>query len=140
MNEKAAIQTFMGMAKLAAENSTCSGPQVGCILTTEDNILLGEGFNGAPKGMLHCCDQTHERVPGECDCLHAEVNAIIWCKEDPRVRKIAYVTLSPCLNCIKMLRAFGVYKIYYMEQYRSFALSNSFAERGNVQLVQVLNI
>ena len=119
MNKNRAIKYFLSIAKISAENSTCKRLQVGCVLANLHNILISTGYNGAPSGFPHCCDREDDPPPGGCDCVHAEQNAVLWAKSNPLEHKICYVTISPCLQCSKMLAAFGVKEVYYIDKYRT---------------------
>jgi len=131
---KYAVRTMMKIAKAMAENSTCQRLSVGCVITSEDNLILGCGFNGSPKGLPHCEDDCEEAVPGGCRCVHAEVNAILHSNADFRSSKKAYITVSPCLQCAKALVTFGVKTIYYGTEYRGFEETRDFLTLANVEL------
>lgn len=53
-------------------------------------------------------------IPGNCGCIHAEINLLEKMPHPERV----WVSHSPCLNCSKALHRAGVKKVYYTEPYR----------------------
>lgn len=53
MNRPNVDEYFMAMAELVAERSTCLRRKVGAVLV-RDKMVLSTGYNGAPKGLLHC--------------------------------------------------------------------------------------
>ena len=124
---------FVGMAKLAATRSTCLRRAVGCILVDATGRVLATGYNGVPKGLVHCnqhdmfdptgypfaCDSAHaksgESLDG-CMAVHAEMNAILQCR-DPDSVHTAYVTASPCIQCTKMLMNTGCVRVVFAEEY-----------------------
>lgn len=97
-------QMFMQMAKVASLRSTCHRLNVGAIVTRENNPIA-VGWNGQESGMPHCAGNSCPGiVPGQCDTIHAEVNALnkaqvlllgrSWKPVD------LYCTNSPCPGCV----------------------------------------
>ena len=48
-------QYFMEMAFLVAKRSTCLRRKVGAVVV-KDKRVLSTGYNGSPKGTMHCED------------------------------------------------------------------------------------
>lgn len=98
---------YMRIAEAAAGRSTCLDKQVGCVLVDELGRVIATGFNGAPRGMDHCCDLGRCRVEmsnGDklmCPAAHAEQNALLYA--DPMQVYKCYCTLEPCVACTRML-------------------------------------
>lgn len=100
---------FLDMAALVATRGTCIRRKVGCVLVSKDNKVLATGYNGVPSGFKHCIDtpcQGAKYKSGEgldkCEAIHAEMNAIIQCKDKDLIHT-AYCTTAPCIHCIKVL-------------------------------------
>jgi len=115
-------QYFLKMAAVVATRSTCERKQVGCVLT-KDNRILSTGYGGSIKGQAHCTEVGCEIDPATGGCIrtvHAETNAIAQAARNGVSTEgaTAYVTLSPCYNCFKMLVNSGVVRIIYSEEYR----------------------
>ncbi len=97
------------MAFLMAERGTCARRKVGCVLVDDKGRVLATGYNGVASGRTHCIDTP---CPGAsastgqgldtCEAIHAEQNAILLLP-DPWAVHTAYVTVSPCVSCIKLL-------------------------------------
>jgi dCMP deaminase len=124
------------LAEVTALRGTCLRRQVGCVLTDERNRVLSTGYNGVARGMPHCNELIKARVEWEdifpnacsgafaksgdgldaCDAVHAEVNAVIACHDTGRIRA-CYVTVSPCISCLKMLMNTGCWRIVFRETY-----------------------
>jgi len=47
---------FLKQAILISERSTCTRVQVGVVLTNKNNKVLATGYNGVPRGQVHCKD------------------------------------------------------------------------------------
>lgn len=116
---------FLSIAKVVATQSTCRRRRVGCVLVSGLGHILATGYNGTPRGWMHCTDVEavcgnihHESGKGldACKAVHAEQNALMQC---PDVEKIdtVYLTCSPCVHCIKMLLNTSAVTIIYSERY-----------------------
>jgi len=114
---------FTSIALLAAKRSTCSRRQVGCVLVDESNHVLSTGYNGVPKNMSHCidipCKGANAKSGTElesCNAIHAEINAIAHCT-NPKLIHSAYISVSPCIHCLKALLATPCQNLYFAEKY-----------------------
>lgn len=92
------------MAKIVSMRSTCIDKQVGCVLVNRQKEVLATGYNGSPHGQKHCTDLGYciKDRGGICPSTHAEQNAILQCKDTSQIYR-AYLTLSPCVNCVRLL-------------------------------------
>ena len=107
---------FLNMAKLAALRSTCKRRQVGCILVDSNNHVAATGYNGVPKGFKHCLDYPCKGADAasgtrlnECKAVHAEMNALLQLTS--RDVLTAYLTVTPCFECSKVLANSAVKRI-----------------------------
>lgn len=136
---------FLGIAQLAAARSTCLAFPVGAVVT-RDNQILATGYNGSPPGSLHCTDLgycsdgvndcAHSSLPSRA--IHAEANAIAQCAKNGVATNQAqiYVTVEPCISCLKIIIASGIKTIYYTKDFnfgdnmkvRNILLKESFIE------------
>jgi len=114
---------FLDMAEQVASRSTCLRRKVGCVLVKEKRVIA-TGYNGAPSGAPHCdvtgCIRQHEGIPSGqrldiCRASHAEANAISQCARYgvPTEGATAYVTVSPCVTCAKLLVQAGIDCVVY---------------------------
>lgn len=107
---------FLKMAQLASLRSTCRRRQVGCVLVDSDNHVAATGYNGVPSGFIHCLDspctgadaQSGTRLD-ECKAVHAEMNALLQLRSTDTLT--AYLTVTPCFNCAKVLANSNVKRI-----------------------------
>lgn len=114
MTRPSMLNIWMDLAKSLAKRSTCGRKQVGTVITTDDmESVLSVGYNGNARGLPNHCD-TDEM--GHCGCIHSEVNALI--KAGSRESKIAFITMSPCKACAKLLVNARVITVYFNELYR----------------------
>jgi dCMP deaminase len=122
-------KTFLSIASLISEHSTCSRKKVGCVITM-DNRIICAGYNGVPSGIEHCEDrfidvvkdgdfyQEHGKF-SSLNEIHAEQNGIAFAaKEGLRlIGGTLYTTVSPCKDCAKLIVATGIIRVVYSEEY-----------------------
>lgn len=110
-------RVFMNIAKEVATLSHCSRSKVGAVIELCGNIV-SFGFNGAPKGMNNCCeDENNVTLPY---VIHAESNSIIKAAKSGQSMRggTLYLTLSPCLDCCKLILQSEIKRVVYLEEYR----------------------
>lgn len=109
-------EIMLRFAEHLADRSTCKRLQVGAVVTDQDLLqVLGIGYNGNASGLANTCDSD---VPGECGCLHAEINALL---KAPGVLpgKHLFVSSSPCVACAKAAINARVACVFFRETYRN---------------------
>lgn len=116
---------FLKMAEVVATRSTCVRRSVGCVLVDEQFRVMSTGYNGSPPGMPHCtdhpCDGAHCKSGTGLDlCMstHAEINALLFCGDVMKIHSI-YLTVSPCVQCIKALLTTSAKRLIFREMYAS---------------------
>lgn len=107
-------EIYIRLAEIISLRSTCSRKSVGIVLTDLDlEQILSVGYNGNAREFPNRCDRIEA---GNCGCIHAEENALV--KANGREPKIAFLTLSPCEKCAKLLVQANVKAVFYREKYR----------------------
>lgn len=132
-------ETYLQMAELIAKRGTCLRRQVGCVLVDLRGRVLSMGYNGVAAGRSHCnegCPCPGARHPSgqgldDCEAIHAEQNAIVLL-HDPWAVHTAYVTVSPCLSCIKLLLGTSCQRIICREFYPHAKALQWWHEAGRV--------
>jgi dCMP deaminase len=120
---------FMMLAKLTATRSTCLAFPVGAVIV-KDRQVLSTGYNGSPSGSAHCTTQGYcypevsacnvsKALPSRS--VHAEANAIAQAAKHGIATGGAsiYVTLEPCLSCLKIIISAGIREVYYETTFNS---------------------
>lgn len=110
-------RVFLNISKEVATLSHCKRSQVGAVIELSGNIV-SFGFNGAPKGINNCCeDENNVTFPY---VIHAESNAIIKAAKSGMSMRggTLYLTLSPCLDCCKLILQSEIKRVVYLEDYR----------------------
>lgn len=146
---------FMRIAYIFGEHSTCVRKHVGAIIV-KDKRIISCGYNGSPKGVAHCSDKFKNidfrelNTPGtplneahhkfsEAFEVHAEQNCIAFCaKSDISTEgSEIYCTLSPCVNCAKLIAQAGIKKVYYHEKYDRNTEGLDLLESMGIETIQV---
>lgn len=144
---------LMGIAQLAALRTTCIRRGVGCVLANQRGHVLAVAYNGVASGLPHCNESYplhgpdnsrqgfehpfacsgHDLAPGldKCEAIHAEQNALIQCR-DPFEIRTAYVTLSPCKPCMKLLLNTGCQRIVILEEHTNLEARSIWLKAGRV--------
>lgn len=108
--------TWMMMARELAKRSHDPQYQVGALVVPRENTgVLSLGYNGNAPGLPH---ERESNAPGESGFIHAEVNALIKLDYNLPVKKVMYVTLSPCRMCAKLILAAKIDEVIYADEYR----------------------
>lgn len=96
--------------------SYCVRKKVGCLIV-KDRMIISDSYNGMPSKFPNQCElpngETDERV------LHAEANAITKLTKSTNsgVGSTLYVTLSPCLDCSKLLVQTEIKEVIFSRLY-----------------------
>jgi dCMP deaminase len=110
-------KVFINIAKETSTLSHCVRSKVGAVLVKDGNII-SFGYNGAPSGMDNSCEKDDVTLP---HIIHAEVNAILKAAKTGNSvdGSTLYLTLSPCLDCSKLILQSGIKRVVYLNEYRS---------------------
>ncbi|PIR06032.1 MAG: cytidine deaminase [Candidatus Komeilibacteria bacterium CG11_big_fil_rev_8_21_14_0_20_36_20] len=115
--------TFILMADLIAQRSKDPSTQTGAVVVDENNIILGLGYNGWPRGVdegLFPWDREGGYEKEEflntkyAYVVHAELNAILNANKSVRGGKV-YCHLFPCNDCAKVIIQAGIKELIYQE-------------------------
>ena len=115
---------FINVCNLAAQRSKDPNTQVGAVVVSEDNRILGVGYNGFPRG----CggeDFPWERKGGFLETkyafiCHAEENAIYMAHGDVRGAKV-FCNVFPCNECAKTIIQTGIKEVVYSSSTKYFS-------------------
>jgi dCMP deaminase len=134
---------YMKMAMAMGELSYAIRKQVGSIIVSKNDQVISQGFNGTPIGFPNVCeyyvdqDGNHinldhykpieirnlylpEQLKTKDEVLHSEANSISKCAKYMTSTEggTLYVTLSPCVNCAKLIIQAEIKRVVYLEDYR----------------------
>lgn len=143
---------FIKIASLTSERSNCIRRKVGCVIV-KDKRILSLGYNGTPVDTINCYQggckrcmdqylQTHINSTATnldlCMCLHAEENALLFNTKNDLNGSTMYLTLIPCISCVKKILQCKIKRIVYLNPYLEQLdnLSRSILLQHNVEIIQ----
>ena len=138
MNRPNWNEYFLNIAKVVATRGTCDRLQVGAVITNS-NRIISTGYNGAPNGSPHCDENNHGMGPGHTNCqnvVHAEINAIAQAAAIGVSLRFAvmYVTVCPCINCMRVIANTGITRVFYGSEYKPDSRVPEVAAKAFVRL------
>ena len=115
--QKILDRVFINIAKETSTLSHCVRSKVGAVLVKDGNII-SFGYNGTPSGMNNCCEENDVTLK---HVIHAECNAILKAAKTGNSvdGSTLYLTLSPCLDCSKLILQSGIKRVVYLNVYRN---------------------
>lgn len=120
---------FMSIAETVSTRSPDPKKKVGAVIVDSRKRIVSTGYNALPSKFDESGVDWENRDYVHSIIIHAECNAILYC--DSKFQDLTlYSTLSPCPECMKLIKAAGISKVYFKEKYRkydeTFALANTF--------------
>ena len=116
-------KAYMAMADDFGQLSHAVRAKVGCVIVSDKGQIISQGYNGTPSGRDNSCEYVGEdgELHTKAEVLHAESNAITKCAKWGSTTDGAtmYVTLSPCLECSKLIIQSGIRRVVYKNLYRN---------------------
>lgn len=127
--------------------STCAKRKYAAVLVDEYDHIVGMGYNGGPRGSVHCedggCPRLMENSPSgsnydNCIAVHAEANALLHSDYSSRAKKI-YVNGPPCYSCAKLLVNSTIHTVYYLpdNSYKQWKEIKSFLRKNYIEVIEV---
>lgn len=113
---------FIGIAEAVSLASPDEETKVGGILVSnKEQGIIATGFNGFIRGAP---DERLPKVrPDKYSVIqHCEQNIVAHCARYGISSRdtTLYITLSPCLQCIRQLYNAGIMKVVYRDKYRDY--------------------
>lgn len=160
MNRPSWDEYFIKIAQLTSERSNCIKRRVGC-LVVKDNRILSLGYNGTPVGTENCfsggCNRCMDQYNHSnnndsnsnknnqsgigldlCMCLHAEENALLFVSKNELENSTIYVTLIPCISCVKKIIQCKIKRVMYIHDYRPELDANSkeILQKNGIEIIK----
>ena len=120
-------EAYMQMAEVWAQRSYATRAKVGALIV-KDRQIISDGYNGMPTGFPN--EEVETMLPDGFMAgslvtnplvLHAESNAILKCAKNGGVSSdggTLYATMSPCVECCKLIIQAGIKRVVYRTAYR----------------------
>ena len=147
-------RAYLNMCFEWSKLSKAKRMKVGC-LVVKDHQIISDGFNGMPSGFGNCCEfqdvvyyPPHISYPKRYEVgdtlpevLHAEANAITKLSKSTNSSNGAtlYCTLSPCLECSKLIVQAGINRVVFAKLYETvpFGPIKEFLRAAGVAIVNL---
>jgi len=102
---------YLKVAELIAQQSYAEDRKVGALIVKDGNII-SFSYNGTPRSTDN---DTQSNI-----VLHAEAQAIakVARSTTSTVGATMYCTLSPCIECAKLIYTVGIKRIVYQDNYK----------------------
>ena len=116
--------------------------KVGCIIVKNGSII-SDGYNGTPSGFDNDCeleDPFNKSLITKAEVLHAESNAITKLAKSTQssAGSTMYITISPCVDCAKLIIQSGIERVVYGELYKNKDGINLLSEAG-IKIYEIKN-
>ena len=108
MNQQLWDNRMLHLATVSSKWSKDPSTKVGAVIA-RGNRVVSIGFNGYPRG-VH--DKYVSREDKLLRTIHAEVNAILFAKQDLTDCTI-YISLPPCAQCAALIIQSGITRVVY---------------------------
>lgn len=110
-------EAYMKIAYVFGGLSHCERKKVGCIIV-KDGQIISNGYNGTPSGFDNKCEDCNGVTKDIV--LHAESNAITKLAKtnNSSVGATLYTTLSPCIDCAKLIVQAGIEEVIFHDEYK----------------------
>jgi dCMP deaminase len=147
-------KAYLDIAERWGKLSSARRKKVGCIIV-KNGAIISDGFNGTPSGFDNDCeivkqidgpimvDDEGKMVEGtyelvtKPEVLHAESNAITKLAKSTQTSSgsTMYITISPCVECSKLIIQAGIKRVVFREFYRSQEAIN-FLKKADIKVEQ----
>ena len=129
------ILAHLNAAESYAALSHSNRSKVGAVLVKKQRVI-SVGYNGTPTGWDNCCEDAVGKTKTEV--IHAESNALMFAaKYGVSTDGCSLVTtMSPCIECAKLIYQAGIVEVYYRDKYRDDA-GLDFLTKCGVKLCQI---
>ncbi|MCK4662387.1 MAG: dCMP deaminase family protein [Bacteroidales bacterium] len=126
---------YLEMATIWAQNSYCKRKKVGALIVKE-KMIISDGYNGTPAGFENICEE--DNYVTKPYVLHAEANAItkVAKSNNSSENSTLYVTISPCIECAKLIIQSGIIRVVFIEKYHNEE-GLKLLKRANIEIVHI---
>ena len=130
-NRKNRMIWALELAKVAATMSEDPYKKVGAVAIRPDNSIAAVSYNGSPPKIEIDWSNRDERRQY---VIHAEMNMLRYIK--PHECDRVALTLSPCIDCLKNMAAYGIEMVMFEEKYENcdFNLVEKIADLYKIRL------
>jgi len=112
-------QRFMERAEQIASWSKDPSTHVGAVIT-QGKRVVSEGYNGLPQLVEDSPERLNDREVKLALTIHAEINAILFAKQDITGCTIYVWPLPPCAACMSVIIQAGIKRVVTVKSKNKF--------------------
>lgn len=134
---------FIKLAAFISNWSKDPSTKVGAVIVDKYNRIVSTGYNGFPMNVKDTVKRYENKDIKYKIILHAEENAMSFCKDD-LVDCTLYVSgLPPCAHCASLIIQHGIKKVIIPKQeiperwIESTTLSKEIFKEAGVELIEI---
>lgn len=128
--------------------STCAKAKYFATVLDSSGSVIGTGYNGGPKGVIHCedggCPRFLKETPArsnydDCIAIHAEANALLHSNYAQVQGGTLVVNGPPCFTCAKLIVNSGLRRVVYLcdDSIPQWPRVENFLRDAGIELVPV---
>ena len=102
---------FLELAALISKWSKDGSTQCGSVIVDDKHRVISVGYNGFPRGCNDSPDLYKDRPRKYLRVVHAEINALLFAKEDLSGATIYVYPLPPCSQCAAAIIQAGIKRV-----------------------------
>jgi dCMP deaminase len=102
---------FLGLAEHIASWSKDPSTKCGAVLVDDANRVISMGYNGFPAGVEDSPELYQDRSAKYARIIHAEINAILFARQDCHRMTIYTFPFPPCNECAKVIVQAGIFRV-----------------------------
>ena len=99
------------MTSTVAQWSKDPSTKVGAVIVDDKNRVVSMGFNGFPRGTSDAEQRYGDRELKLKQIIHAEINAILFAKQDLAGCTLYVTPLAPCAQCASVIIQSGITRV-----------------------------
>jgi dCMP deaminase len=131
---------FLEMAAITSTWSKDPSTKVGAVIVDSNRRVISTGYNGLPRGIMDSFDRLSNRDIKYEMIVHAEVNAILFAREDLAGATLYTYPFQPCSRCASIVIQSGISRVisYEFSNDRwtdSFKLAKDMFDEAGVELI-----
>jgi dCMP deaminase len=102
---------FLGLAKYISTASKDPSTRVGSVIIDQNRRTIAMGFNGFPKGIYDNPELLNNREEKKNRVIHAEINAILFAKQDLTNCTLFTYPFISCSRCAVHVIQVGIKRV-----------------------------
>lgn len=129
------VKMYMDIANRIADESHSKRNKVGAVFVSKNGVM-SIGINGLPPGGSNNCEDANGDTKVEVSHAEEAVLTKLLKQGVSTEGGFLFCTLSPCINCMKLLSNAGIKTIWFRDMYRDTEKPFKYAKLFGVELIE----